>query len=77
MVRRKRPAKNLKLKTDRFDRLPVPKISSSLYTGSLAKGFLRKVCGNCAENSQKLAKKYVVLRQERVRKVCGNFAEIC
>ena len=44
--------------------------------GSLAKGFLRKVCGNSAENSRKFAKKCVLLRQERVRKLCGKFAEI-
>ena len=44
--------------------------------GSLAKGFLRKVCGNSAENSREFAKKYVLLRQERVRKFCGKFAEI-
>ena len=35
---------------------PVSKLSSSLM-GSLAKGFLRKVCGNSAENSRKFAKK--------------------
>ena len=40
--------------------------------GSLAKGSLRKVCGNSAE----ICKKYVSLRQERVRKFCGKFAEI-
>ena len=44
--------------------------------GSLAKGFLRKVCGNSAENSRKFAKKYFSLRQERVRKFCGKFEEI-
>ena len=44
--------------------------------GSLAKGFLRKVGGNSAENSRKVAKKCVLLRQERVRNFCGEFAEI-
>ena len=44
--------------------------------GSLAKGFLRKVCRNSAENSAETCKKYVLLRQERVRKFCGKFAEI-
>ena len=44
--------------------------------GSLAKGFLRKVCGNSAEILRKFAKKCVVLRHERVRKFCGKFAEI-
>ena len=41
--------------------------------GSLAKGFLRKVCGNSAESS---AETTFLLRQERVRKFCGKFAEI-
>ena len=45
--------------------------------GSLATGFLRKVCGNSAENSRKFAKERVLLRVEILRKVCRNFAEIC
>ena len=53
----------------------VSSLSSSLM-GSLAKGFLRKVCGNSAENLRKFVKKCVLLRQERVRKLCGKFAEI-
>ena len=44
--------------------------------GSLAKGPLRKVCGNSAEILAEICKKYVSLRQERVRKFCGKFAEI-
>ena len=55
-------------------RFGVCRFSSSLM-GSLAKGILRKVCANSAENSQKF-EKYVWLRQERVRKFCGKFAEI-
>ena len=50
---------------------------SSLLMGSLARVFfLRKVCGNSAENSWKFVKTCVLLRQERVRKFCGKFAEI-
>ena len=44
--------------------------------GSLAKGSLRKVCGNSAEILRKVHGQYVLLRQERVRKFCGKFAEI-
>ena len=44
--------------------------------GSLAKGFLRKVCGNSAEILRKVRGNYVLLRHERVRKFCGKFAEI-
>ena len=44
--------------------------------GTGERGFLRKVCGNSAENLRKFAKKCVLLRQERVRKFCGKFAEI-
>ena len=44
--------------------------------GSLAKGFLRKVCGNSAEILRKVRGNYVLLRQERARKFCGKFAEI-
>ena len=44
--------------------------------GSLAKGFLRKVCENSAEILRKVRGNYVLLRQERVRKFCGKFAEI-
>ena len=41
--------------------------------GSLVKGF----CGKFAENLRKFAKKYILLRQERVRKVCGKSCGIC
>ena len=44
--------------------------------GSLAKGSLRKVCGNSAEILRKVRGQYVLLCQERVRKFCGKFAEI-
>ena len=50
----------------------VQVVSSSLM-GSLAKGlFLRKVCGNSVQLSQK----YVLLRHERVRKFCVKFVEV-
>ena len=39
--------------------------------GSLAKGYLRKVCGNSAENLRKFAKNTFYC----VRKGCGNSAE--
>ena len=39
--------------------------------GSLAKGFLRKVCGNSVENSRKFAKNAFYC----VRKGCGNSVE--
>ena len=45
--------------------------SSSLNMGSLAKGFLRKVCRSSAENSRKFAKNTFYC----VRKGCENSAE--
>ena len=55
-------------------------VSNSLM-GSLAKGFLRKVCGNSAGNSRKFAKEIRFIAPgkgaEILRKVCGNLAEIC
>ena len=44
--------------------------------GSLAKGFLRKVCGNSAEILRKVCGNCVLLCQERVWRFCGKFAEI-
>ena len=57
----------------------TPSVSSSLM-GSLAKGFLRKVCGNSAEISRKFGQKIRSIASgkgaEILRKVCANFAEI-
>ena len=50
----------------------IGEVSSSLM-GSLAKGFLRKVHGKFAE----ICKRYVLLRQERVRKFCGKLRKSC
>ena len=46
---------------------------NSTLMGSLAKGFLRKVCGNSAESSRKFAENTFYC----VRKGCGNSAESC
>ena len=49
--------------------------------GSLAKGSLRKVCGNSAEILPKVRGQYVFIAPgkgaEILRKVCRNFTEIC
>ena len=67
---------------ERFDRaVPVFGSDSSSaersacnsVVGSLAKGFLWRVCGNSAENSQKFAKNTFYC----VRKGCGHSAESC
>ena len=44
--------------------------------GRQQRGLLRKVCGNSGENPWNFARKYVLLRQQRVRKFCAKFAEI-
>ena len=47
--------------------------------GSLAKGSLRKVCGNSAKFCGNLQKIHFIASgkgAEILRKVCGNFAEI-
>ena len=51
--------------------MQVRKINSSVM-GSLAKGFLRKVCGNSAESSRKIRFIASGRGAEILRKVCGN-----
>ena len=46
---------------------------NSTLMGSLAKGFLQKVCGNSAESSRKFAENTFCC----LRKGCGNSAESC
>ena len=58
--------------------LPLPswnvfELVNSTLMGSLAKGFLRKVCGNSVESSRKFAENTFYC----VRKGCGNSAESC
>ena len=47
-------------------------LTNGLLMGSLAKGFLRKVCGNSAEILRKIRGNYVLLRAESLRKFRGN-----
>ena len=44
---------------------------------SLAKGFLRTVCGNFAEICKEIRSIASGKGAEILRKVCGNFVEIC
>ena len=70
-----RNARLRKWKIWKFELSPPPQNGKSqqFTYGSLAKGFLRKVCGNSAESSRKFDKNTF----RCVRKVCRNSAESC